>query len=511
MHYDFRLEAGGVLISWAVPKGPSYDPRVRRLAVKVDDHPLDYRGFEGLIGSDNYGSGAVIVWDEGLYRNLTSDKGHPVPVAEAVEAGHVSVWLEGHKLVGGWSLTRFQGNNWTLVKRRDDRAAPFLDITREEPRSVKTGRTVQEVGAERARANRASAAAVRRNRVGAGAAGAEAGSTEAGSTEAGSTEALVTAITDALVPAAFCEPMLAQAAAAPTETGSSVPGFGRDDWFFEPKFDGLRTLAVRNGRTVDLYSRNGLSFNARFPMLVRALSALPASNFVIDGEIVGLVGGRPDFAALQHGSEIPTEYWVFDLPWLLGHDLRHLPIGERKDLLTRTVGESPWLKRVPILHGDPSQLFRRACTEGWEGLMAKRVGSAYRGGRSPDWRKLKCARRQEFVIGGFTEPQGARSGFGALLLGYWEDRSLAYAGKVGTGFTEAVLKELHASLVTLQRPTCPFSERVSERGAHWVEPVLVGEVAFSNWTPDGRLRHPSFIALRTDKASEEVVREGAGF
>ncbi len=491
MHYDFRLEADGVLISWAVPKGPSYNPAVKRLAVHVEDHPVDYRQFEGIIPRGNYGAGSVIVWDEGTYRNITARGGIPVPVREAVEAGHVSVWLEGSKLIGGWSLTRFgpEDKSWSLVKRSDDRADPEKDITAEEPRSVKSGRTIQDVMQE------ASAAAAL---VGQGA------------MRARGTPAPSVGSSPGLAPAKFLPPMLAQ----PVQTGRSganaVLPAGNAEWLFEPKLDGLRCVAVRNGTEVALWSRNALSFSARFPAIVEALRAVPADNFVLDGEVVALVGGRNDFGALQQGAADDVAYRVFDLPWLLGQDLRHLPIEDRKVLLDKTIEGNPSVKAVEALDGEVGQLFERACAAGWEGLMAKRRGSSYTEGRSGDWRKLKCVCRQDMVIGGYTEPSGARSGFGALLLGYWEGSELVYAGKVGTGFTERTLAELHGALAELGTASSPFATRVVEAKAHWARPELVAEVAFSSWTADLRLRHPSFVRLRPDKESREVVREECG-
>jgi len=491
MHYDFRLEADGVLISWAVPKGPSYDPAVKRLAVHVEDHPVDYRQFEGIIPRGNYGAGSVIVWDEGTYRNLTARGGIPVPVREAVDSGHVSVWLEGSKLIGGWSLTRFgpEDKSWTLVKRNDDRADPGKDITAEAPRSVKSGRTIDDVMREAATpAERDGRRAVRGR----------------------GTPARPRGPISDFVPAKFFPPMLAEAVqAGPSGAGTALSG-GRAEWLFEPKLDGLRCLAVRNGDDVGLWSRNGLSFNSRFAPIVKDLKAVPAENFVLDGEVVGIVGGRPDFGALQQGTAAGVEYRVFDLPWLLGQDLRHLPIEDRKALLAKTIEDNPSIKVVQGLEGDAQRLFEQACADGWEGLVAKRRGSTYIEGRSGDWRKLKCTCRQEMVIGGYTEPSGARSGFGALLLGYWERGELVYAGKVGTGFTERVLADLHGALVALERASSPFGSKVAERKAHWVEPELVAEVAFTSWTPDLRLRHPSFLGLRPDKASREVVREECG-
>lgn len=315
---------------------------------------------------------------------------------------------------------------------------------------------------------------------------------------------------EAMAAASFVPPMLAQAMPIADGTGGLSPQLSGAKWVFEPKLDGLRGLAVRNGGTVELFSRNHLPFNARFPAIVRALGALPVTNFVLDGELVGLTAGRPDFGALQQGSAHDVEYWVFDMPWLLGRDLRHLPLEERRALLGRFVLPGNGLALVPLLAGDPGRLLEDACASGWEGLVAKRAGSSYCEGRSLDWRKLKCSCRQEFVIGGYTPPRNSRTGFGALLLGYFEDGALVYAGKVGTGFTDAVLRELHRRLSGLGRPTSPFSAAVREKGAQWAEPRLVAEIAFSNWTLDGRLRHPSFLGLREDKAPEEVAREPCG-
>ena len=319
-----------------------------------------------------------------------------------------------------------------------------------------------------------------------------------------------------LRPAGFITPMLAaQANELATRPGGPLSGLreggaGQGEqkgWLLEPKLDGLRCIAVRNDGEVELWSRNRLSFSRRFPEVVEAVLRLPVDNIVLDGEIVSLVEGLPDFAALQEGGA-DAEYWVFDLPWLLGEDLRDLPIEQRKDLLERAVAEGRRLKVLRPLTGEPGLLFERACHEGWEGLVAKRAGSTYHGGRSSEWTKLKCSYRQELVIGGFTPPKGARTGFGALLLGYWEKDRLVYAGKVGTGFSEQSLRALYKKLEQMERPTSPFATRVPDKGARFVEPQLVAEVAFTNWTPDGRLRHPRFLGLRADKASSEVVREG---
>ena len=300
--------------------------------------------------------------------------------------------------------------------------------------------------------------------------------------------------------------MLAQLEAVGPGAASVALRAGAGEWLYEPKLDGLRCIAVRNGPEVTLFSRNRLSFNSRFPSVVKALARLPADNFVIDGELVGMVEGRPDFGALQQGAA-PVQLWAFDLPWLLGRDLRHLPIEDRKVLLAKTVTESGELKVVHPLEGDPRQLFEGACRDRWEGLVAKRSGSHYTAGRSSDWRKLKCGYRQELVVGGFTAPRGTRDAFGALLLGYWEAGELVYAGKVGTGFDRSELADLLRRLEQVERATSPFGPGTKTGPARWVEPELVVEVEFGNWTTDGRLRHPRFLGTRPDKPASEVVRE----
>jgi bifunctional non-homologous end joining protein LigD len=282
------------------------------------------------------------------------------------------------------------------------------------------------------------------------------------------------------------------------------------DWQYERKFDGLRGLAVRNGDRVDLISRNRLSFNARFPDVAAALAELPASRLVVDGELVAFDGDQTSFALLQSAPHPRgLTYCVFDLLYLDGQDTTGLMLTERQALLASALelGHRP-LSLVKPLAGDPAELLSRACSSGWEGLVAKRVRSPYRGGRSPDWQKLKCTASQELVIGGWTEPTRSRVGLGAILVGYHDDDGhLRYAGKVGTGFTNRLLRELHDELRAREIPQSPFFDPVKERSVHWTRPELVGEVAFTEWTGDGRLRHPSFQGLRPDKAAAEVRRE----
>jgi DNA ligase D-like protein (predicted ligase) len=302
--------------------------------------------------------------------------------------------------------------------------------------------------------------------------------------------------------------MLAQPLRFPDEAGPLRTG----SWIFERKLDGLRCIAVGNGHRVELWSRNQLSFTRRFPDVVGALAALPVESFVLDGEVVAFQGDRTSFQLLQSGAGAEPVLVVFDLLHLLGRAVTGLPLTDRADLLRRTMATASTLSGGPIrvsehLDGGPEALMTRACSEGWEGLVAKRATSPYRTGRSPDWRKMKCSARQELVIGGWTDPSGARTGFGALLVGYYDGPDLVYAGKVGTGFDERTLRSLHDRLRTLATSDAPFVDPPRDRTAHWIRPELVAEIAFTEWTRDGRLRHPSFLALREDKSAREVTRE----
>jgi bifunctional non-homologous end joining protein LigD len=459
LHYDFRLEVDGVMPSWAVPKGPSYDPKAKRLAVHVEDHPLDYRTFEGNIPGGEYGAGSVIVWDQGTYRNITEHDGKPMGMRDAIEKGHVSVWLDGTKLHGGWSLTRTRGDDWIMVKRRDEWADATVDVEETAPASAVSGRTIEEVAED----------------------------TGASTWTRGV--------------ATWRPPMLATLVDA--DQWLAQP---RDGWVFQRKFDGLRCVAVRNGDQVELWSRNHNSFNLRFPKVVAELRSQPVDNVTLDGELVAHDGTDfVGFGALQqHGSTLEVVYCVFDVLHLVGNDTTDLPLDDRTRLLRQAVVPTAHVQLVDDIT-EPS--LDDACRNGWEGLIAKRRASVYAADRSTDWVKLKCAASQELVIGGWTEPQGSRHGFGALLVGYYDDGNLRYAGKVGTGYTEQTLRSLSAQLRDLERPASPFADAVREKGAHWAEPALVAEIAFTEWTRDGRLRHPRFEGLRTDKRADAVVRE----
>jgi bifunctional non-homologous end joining protein LigD len=285
--------------------------------------------------------------------------------------------------------------------------------------------------------------------------------------------------------------------------------FSDPSWIFERKLDGIRCLAFKADGQVRMLSRNKLSLNARFPEVAQSLEQDPAAGLVIDGEVVAFAGRQTSFSALQQRGERPVRiyYYVFDLLYHEGRDVTGLPLRERKALLRKALTFEGPIRLTPHRNADGEALFGEACRKGWEGLIAKRADSPYVHGRSRDWLKFKCGFEQEFVIGGFTPPRGSRTEFGALLVGYYDRGKLRYAGKVGTGFTHATLKDLGARLVQLQVDEPPFDEQVRERAVTWVRPELVAQVGFSEWTRDGRLRHPRFLGLRDDKAAEEVVRE----
>jgi DNA ligase D-like protein (predicted ligase) len=288
--------------------------------------------------------------------------------------------------------------------------------------------------------------------------------------------------------------------------------FSDEDWIFERKLDGIRTLSIRDGWRPQLWTRGRRRVDGSFPEVVEALTDLGGSRFVVDGELVAFDGGGTSLSRLHarlrdYGSDVDVCYFVFDLISLDGADLTHLPLRQRKRLLHNAFQYQDPLRYNEHLDRVGEALFRHACTQGWEGLVAKRADSKYQAGPSTDWLKVKCVRDQEFVVGGFTDPQGARIGFGALLIGYHEGARLRYAGKVGTGYDNATLRAMRAQLDGMARPASPFADEVTEPTAHWVRPELVIRVGFAEWTRDGRLRHPRFIGIRTDKPATDVVRE----
>ena len=490
LHYDFRLELDGVLKSWAVPKGPCLDPSVRRLAVEVEDHPVEYGTFEGEIPKGQYGGGTVVLWDRGHWTPLDDPRA-------GLRKGHLRFSLEGHKLRGRWDLILMRGREsggkrqWLLVKVADDEARPLskYDVTEARPDSVASvaARRARKVWTSHRAPGKSARPATKRPRR-----------------KPLRPSALTGAVKAPLPDAA--SPELATLAEAPP---------AGDQWVYEIKFDGYRILAyLENGR-VRLKTRNGNDWTAQFPSIATALSGLPIRDGVIDGEIVVLKDGVSSFQALQNllsrEGRGQLVYYAFDLLHLDGYDVRPAPLLERKALLARALeGAGDEVRLSEHVEGGGPEFFARACTLGLEGVMAKRKDAPYAGARAKQWLKLKCLKRQEFVICGFTEPGGARSSFGALVLGVEERGALRYAGRVGTGFSQRQLKELLAKLSPLERPDSPVANPprgAAARGVRWVEPKLVAEVAFGEWTQEGSLRHPRFVGLREDKPASEVRRE----
>jgi len=485
LHYDFRLEADGVLKSWAVPKGPTFDTGEKRLAMMVEDHPLDYRDFEGVIPRGNYGAGEVIVWDRGTYRLLEGSD-----TTAEIAKGSVKFELFGKKLHGGFALVHIKGrggeeNAWLLIKERDDAVDPAWKIE-DHPESVKSGKTLEDIAKDPRAPHWTSS---------------KPAASPARAAPRGKAEAMP----------AVGSPMLATAVDAP---------FDDPDWFFELKWDGYRALAqVDRDGAVAVVSRNGNDFTTKFPELAGLGDAFSERPVLVDGEIVVLdADGRPSFAALQErldrfGRTKPQHevtFIVFDLLYGNGRDLRGESLETRKAILESLLtGRGPVMLSKHVV-GDGKSLFDLAQARGLEGIVGKRRASTYQTRRSRDWVKVKTQQRQEFAIGGWTEARGSRKHFGALLIGVYERGELVYAGSVGTGFDGKKLAAIATKLAPLERKSAPFAQPPkTDTKAHWVAPTLVAEVSFTEWTRDGLLRHPVFVALRSDKDAREIVRERA--
>ncbi len=497
LHYDFRLEIDGALKSWAIPKGPSLDPTVKHLAAMVEDHPLDYGDFEGNIPKGEYGGGSVMLWDRGTFE-LIGDE----PAAEQIARGDLKFQLHGEKLSGTWAIVhmknRGKGNEWLIIKKKDDAARTPWDIE-ELAQSVKTGRTQEEIAADLP-AHKAKAAAPEK---------APAASSRKKKRNAPDLEKLPGA-RKAPMPG-FFEPMGA------TLTDQLPKG---SDWLFEIKWDGVRGLVFLDGGSMRIYTRNENRCERQYPELQVLPHYIDAEQAILDGEIVVLDSkGISHFELIQPrihtqdanavakmGQKSPVHLYVFDLLYLDGFDLRSVPLVERKRLLAAIVKPFPLLRLSDHFENAGEELLEAARNSGLEGLIAKCATSPYESRRSRNWLKLKVTSEQEFVIAGYTP--GEREHFGSLVLGYYEDGELRYAGNVGTGFNARNLAELWALLEPRKtaKTALTKAEKVP-KGTVWVKPELVAQIKFANWTGDRRLRAPVYLGLRNDKAPAEVSRE----
>jgi bifunctional non-homologous end joining protein LigD len=527
LHYDFRLQMEGVLKSWAVPKGLPWTQGEKHLAVEVEDHPIEYENFEGVIPEGNYGGGTVMVWDHGTYYVYGEQP------SQSLREGKLHLVLDGRKAKGEWTLVRIrsdsQKNQWLLLKTGASARPPSKKL---EDQSAKTGRTMKQIARDRdaewesdrdepATESESGARSILRTRIKAALKKKEeVGPGGSSHRKDGARPGVPSLPTD--LPSArarFIEPMKARLAEKPSADG---------DWSYELKFDGIRLIAVKAGKKVSLLSRNKNELAGRFPEIVEAIGNLPARECVIDGEVVALdAEGRSSFQLLQardmEGRKSPVYFYAFDLLQLDGRSLIALPLKARKDVLEKLCADAGDPIRYSAEIGDDARaLLEEVKRRGLEGIVAKQRNSVYEPGRrSGAWIKLKCVNEQEFVIGGYTPPEGARKYFGAILVGYYKENRLMFAGKVGTGFTANSLSMLHKKFRAEERDDCPFEDLPSKqngkwvqaitpsmmRKLHWVNPVFVCEIKFAEWTRDGKLRAPVFLGLRDDKKPKEVVRE----
>ncbi|MDX2003459.1 MAG: DNA ligase D [Chitinophagales bacterium] len=495
LHYDFRLEAGGVLISWAIPKEPVHDPSVKRLAIHVEDHPFDYLHFEGTIPEGNYGAGTVMVWDTGTYHYVGTESREQSEKAMAagMKKGHVTVILEGSKLKGEFTLVRIKStgedkDQWLFFKVDDEhtgRKIPKKDV------SVLSGRDLEQISKGNVEWHSHKGKVVK---------------PEAPTADLKKelTAADLKGAPKSPMPKKI-KPMLAKLVDEP---------FNHDDWLFEIKWDGYRAVAEIQKGKVNLYSRNLKPFNDKYASVVDSLSTF---NFdaVLDGEVVIFdKEGKPSFQALQNYDDNPEgelTYIVFDMLWYEGKDLRQLPLSRRKQILRKVLPDVKGIKYSDHVIGDGNNFFQAAVKMGLEGVMAKKCDSHYEVSKRTDlWQKIKNIQSQEALICGYSAPKGSRKHFGSLILGVHQGKQLVYIGNVGTGFNDKMLKELKERFKPLevkQRTVEKYDE--SERGVTWLKPELICEVQFTEWTETGHLRHPSFIGLRDDKKPAEIKKEHA--
>ncbi len=496
LHYDFRLELDGVLLSWAVPKGPSFDPREKRLAMRVEDHPVAYGSFEGVIPEGEYGAGAVVLWDRGTWTPLVDPN-------LALKKGELKFQLHGEKLAGKWALVKIKGDDpkaWLLVKDRDEHARTVaeLDIVSARPESVVSGRGLAEVAAERDR--------LWHSRVVRPGGEVDPGGPAPGDggvrLRLGDLDGAIRGTLPRTQPLA-----LAMVVEAPPDG---------DEWLHEIKHDGYRIVARIDEGEVQLVSRNGKDWTKEFPQIARAVGRLPAGTALFDGEVAAVLpNGHTSFQALQRRSEggTPLVYFVFDLLHLDGWDVRPVKLEQRKEVLRRLLASAPEALRFSDhVRGHGPEFFEKAREAGVEGVVSKRADAAYREGRGGDWLKAKCRLSQEVVIGGWTLPSDGRPSVGALHVGFHEQGQLVYAGKVGSGFSERLLADLLHRLQARRSETCPFASVPAEmrRNAQWVKPELVAQVEFTEWTDEGRMRQPVFLGIREDREARHVVRERPG-
>jgi len=521
LHYDFRLEMDGVLKSWAVPKGLPWEKGEKHLAVEVEDHPVEYADFEGIIPQGQYGGGTVMVWDRGNYHVYGEEP------LKALRAGRLHLVMDGEKAKGEWSLirTRMDGNKsqWLLLKSGTS-TRPISK--KRDDQSVKTERTMAQIAAQKDaewQSNREEKEPGLKSRVKAALKKKDDQAGKSKPKKSGRRSAPSLPEKElAKLPAGkarFIDPMKPRLLEKPPTAG---------DWMYELKFDGIRLIAVKNGDKVNLISRNKNELAGRFADAAADVATLPVDDCVIDGEVVALdEKGGSSFQLLQahemEGRRAPIYYYVFDLLQAAGKSLIGLPVERRKELLALLCQDAGGSIRFSgEIGGDPEALLREVKRLGLEGVIGKQRGSVYEPGRrSGAWIKLKCVNEQEFVIGGFTPPQGARKHFGALLVGYYEKNRLLFTGKVGTGFNTKLLASLHKKLKADKRDDCPFADLPSKQGGQWVQgitpgmmrqiewvnPVFVCQVKFAEWTREGKLRQPVFVGLREDKKPREVVRE----
>lgn len=518
LHYDFRLQMEGVLKSWAVPKGLPWGKGEKHLAVEVEDHPIEYESFEGIIPHGQYGGGTVMVWDQGTYYVFGEDP------PKALREGRLHIVLHGEKAHGEWALirTRMEAGKpqWLLLKSGE--SLPEISTKRDD-QSVKTGRTMKQIAEQRDaewQSNRSAA----ENATHSAPAAVKTKSARKAKVIGTKKAVVETGLAPELskLPAGkprFIVPMKPKLLEAPPPAG---------DWLYELKFDGIRLIAVKNGAKVNLISRNGNELAACFPEIADAVRALGVENCVVDGEVVALdEAGRSSFQLLQalemEGRKSPVYYYVFDLLQAEGRSLLGATLETRKQHLEQLcVGVGDPIRYSGEIGGDPAHLLVEVKRRGLEGVIGKQRGSIYEPDRrSGAWIKLKVLNEQEFVIGGYTPPAGSRKHFGALLVGYYEGKRLLFAGKVGTGFNATLLASIHKTLKEEERADCPFADLPSKQGGKWVQgitpammrrcswanPVLVCQLKFAEWTRDAKLRQPVFLGLREDKAATQVKRE----